>query len=125
VPIANEILTVACAAAGYTPRIHLRVGEWTAKLGFAAAGLGITLVPSLLAPGVRPDLVLRPLTDPAPRRMLTLTRPPPTRQAPATRAFLDLLYAVVTQNERLTTPSRQLAASSRDVDDAEDRRSMN
>lgn len=103
VQISNEVLAAACAAAGFTPRIDIRVREWTAKLGFAAAGLGATLVPALLAPGVRPDLVLRPLTGPTPRRTLALTLPPPSYRAPATAAFLGLLRTAVTRHGRLST----------------------
>jgi DNA-binding transcriptional LysR family regulator len=42
-------------------RIEFQVGEWTAKLGLVAAGLGITLVPSLAATASRSDIALVPL----------------------------------------------------------------
>jgi DNA-binding transcriptional LysR family regulator len=37
---------------------RLRIHEWTAKLGLVAAGLGVTLVPSLARSAVRPDVAL-------------------------------------------------------------------
>jgi DNA-binding transcriptional LysR family regulator len=59
------------------------VREWTAKLGLVAAGLGVTLVPSLAAHAVRADVALLPLdrSDAPPRtvyaRRSTDGRPPP------------------------------------------------
>src|SRR5690606_29996767 len=69
------VLLTACAAAGFTPRSGLRVAEWTAKFGFVAAGLGVTLVPQLAARSVPPSLVLRPLRDRMPARMVYAVLP--------------------------------------------------
>ena len=38
------------------PRVEYAVGEWTAKRGLVAAGLGVTLIPSLAAGAVRADI---------------------------------------------------------------------
>jgi DNA-binding transcriptional LysR family regulator len=54
-------LTAVAARAGFVPRTDITVPGWTAKQGFVAAGLGITLVPRLAAGAMRPDIVLRPL----------------------------------------------------------------
>jgi DNA-binding transcriptional LysR family regulator len=73
------------------------VREWTAKLGLVAAGLGVTLVPSLATPAARSDLALAPLDprDAPPRRVLAATlrgvTPPP-----ATGAFIASLRASAT-----------------------------
>ncbi|WP_329248885.1 LysR family transcriptional regulator [Streptomyces sp. NBC_01478] len=48
---------------GFRPRIAHVVAEWTAKEGYVAAGLGVTLVPALAAGSVRPDIVLLPVLD--------------------------------------------------------------
>ncbi|MER7344303.1 LysR substrate-binding domain-containing protein [Streptomyces aurantiacus] len=48
---------------GFRPRVAHVVGEWTAKQGYVAAGLGVTLVPALAAQGVRPDIALVPVRD--------------------------------------------------------------
>jgi DNA-binding transcriptional LysR family regulator len=59
------------------------VREWTAKLGLVAAGLGVTLVPSLAAHAVRADVALTLSTAPTLRperstqRRSTDGRPPP------------------------------------------------
>lgn len=47
----------------FRPRIAHVVGEWTAKQGYVAAGLGVALVPALAAGSVRPDVVLLPVLD--------------------------------------------------------------
>ncbi|MFI6009225.1 LysR family transcriptional regulator [Streptomyces sp. NPDC051243] len=48
---------------GFRPRVAHVVGEWTAKQGYVAAGLGVTLVPALAAESVRPDVALLPVLD--------------------------------------------------------------
>jgi DNA-binding transcriptional LysR family regulator len=57
------VLATAAARAGFVPRNDITVPGWTAKQGFVAAGLGVTLVPALAAPAMRPDVVLRPIRD--------------------------------------------------------------
>ncbi|MFF3335461.1 LysR family transcriptional regulator [Streptomyces sp. NPDC002888] len=48
---------------GFRPRVAHVVAEWTAKQGYVAAGLGVTLVPALAAASVRPDIALLPVRD--------------------------------------------------------------
>jgi DNA-binding transcriptional LysR family regulator len=61
---AAAMLTTAAARAGFTPRIEIECGGWLGKQAFVAAGFGVTLVPRLLVPALRPDLVVKPLKDP-------------------------------------------------------------
>ncbi|MGC5013021.1 LysR family transcriptional regulator [Streptosporangium sp. DT93] len=82
-------LAAACARAGFTPRASVRIGEWTGKFGFVAAGLGITLVPAIAAQAVPFDLVLRSLGDLAPRRTVYAALPP--APLPAARTLVRLL----------------------------------
>jgi DNA-binding transcriptional LysR family regulator len=88
----------AFAALGWQPRIAFPVREWTAKLGLAAAGLGVTLVPGLAATAVREDVVLLRVRSPEPaaRRVLLATRAgaDPT---PAARSFAELLHEVAAE----------------------------
>ncbi|MGW2387625.1 LysR family transcriptional regulator [Streptomyces sp. NPDC001658] len=53
----------AAVRQGFRPRVAHVVGEWTAKQGYVAAGLGVALVPGLAAAAVRPDVVLLPVAD--------------------------------------------------------------
>ena len=60
-PDGSATLADAGRHAGFRPRVDFAVREWTAKQGFVAAGLGLSLVPSLAAGSTRPDIVLIPL----------------------------------------------------------------
>jgi DNA-binding transcriptional LysR family regulator len=74
------------------------VREWTAKLGLVAAGLGVTLVPSLAARAVRADVALLPLdrSDAPPRTIYAATLRGRT-PAPAGKAFVDILRQTAKQ----------------------------
>ncbi|AEV84938.1 putative RuBisCO transcriptional regulator [Actinoplanes sp. SE50] len=80
------------AAAGFRPRIDVAVSEWTAKLGCVAAGLGVTLVPSLAARAIPADITLLPVhpDDESVRRVYAATLAGRTRP-PAVEAFLTHL----------------------------------
>ncbi|MEU8383895.1 LysR substrate-binding domain-containing protein, partial [Streptosporangium sp. NPDC048865] len=82
-------LAAACARAGFAPRATVRIGEWTGKFGFVAAGLGVTLVPAIAAYAVPADLVLRSLGGLAPRR--TVYAALPSAPLPAARTLVRLL----------------------------------
>ena len=73
--IDNTTVNLLAARAGFVPRTDITVPGWTAKQGFVAAGLGVTLVPRLAAAAMRADLVLRPVRDPAARRRVHVARP--------------------------------------------------
>ena len=62
-PRPEGTLLDAALRQGFRPRVAHVVAEWTAKEGYVAAGLGVTLVPSLAAGAVRPDVVLLPVLD--------------------------------------------------------------
>ncbi|MFD8481331.1 LysR family transcriptional regulator [Kitasatospora sp. NPDC059673] len=90
-------LLAACARSGFQPRVEYEVAGWTAKLGLVAAGLGITLIPSLAARAARPDLVLVPLhPDDTPVRHVHAATRRGRRPAPAVTAFLPHLRAATT-----------------------------
>jgi DNA-binding transcriptional LysR family regulator len=88
--VADELFATAEPA----PEHVFRVREWTAKQGFVAAGLGLTVVASLAAEGVRPDVVLRPLRGAGSARRIAAVLPRPAPSAAAHR-LLVLLQEVV------------------------------
>nr|WP_078943447.1 LysR family transcriptional regulator [Streptomyces aureus] len=77
---------------GFRPRVAHVVAEWTAKQGFVAAGLGVTLIPALAAESVRPDIALLPVLDEAaPARSVYAATVRGRSLTPAARAFLAAL----------------------------------
>jgi DNA-binding transcriptional LysR family regulator len=62
-PRPEGTLLDAALRQGFRPRVAHVVGEWTAKQGYVAAGLGVALVPALAAASVRPDVRLVPVLD--------------------------------------------------------------
>jgi len=93
-------LHAAAAQAGFVPRTDVTVPGWTAKQGFVAAGLGVTLVPLLAAGAMRPDIVLRPVRDRLARRRVFIARP---AGAPALAAAERFAGALRTTAAALTS----------------------
>lgn len=85
-------LQTAAARAGFAPRTDVTVPGWTAKQGFVAAGLGVTLVPRLAAGSIRPDIVLRPVRDRLARRRVFIARPAGAPALAAADRFADALH---------------------------------
>ncbi|WP_425264114.1 LysR family transcriptional regulator [Streptomyces silaceus] len=77
---------------GFRPRVAHVVAEWTAKQGYVAAGLGVTLIPALAAESVRPDITLVPLRDDsAPARAVYAATARGRSVPPAVAPFLAAL----------------------------------
>ncbi|MGI5454478.1 LysR family transcriptional regulator [Streptomyces sp. CA-249302] len=91
-PRPEGTLLDAAVRQGFRPRIAHVVGEWTAKQGYVAAGLGVALVPALAAESVRPDVVLLPVLDEgAPARAVYAATARGRTPAPAAEAFVGAL----------------------------------
>ncbi|GAA3437523.1 LysR family transcriptional regulator [Kutzneria kofuensis] len=88
----EETLIRSCLAHGFRPRIGFVARDWLAKQGFVAAGVGITLIPSIAAESVRPDICLVQLhPDEVPVRAVHAATSAGVALSPATRAFLDII----------------------------------
>ncbi len=86
---APDVADVVLELADPAPRRVFRVREWTAKQGFVAAGLGITIIAALAADGVRSDVELRPLRGAgSARRVVAVVD---AAAGPAVELLLDLL----------------------------------
>jgi DNA-binding transcriptional LysR family regulator len=72
------------------PAVAHAVRDWPARLGLVAAGLGVAVIPSLLAEALPPGVRAIPVDDPRPvgREVLAVTRPDRT---PAEQALVDAL----------------------------------
>ncbi|MGP4013555.1 LysR family transcriptional regulator [Streptomyces sp. 4N124] len=91
-PRPEGTLLDAALRQGFRPRVAHVVGEWTAKLGYVAAGLGVTLVPALAAESVRPDVALLPVLDEgAPARAVYAATVRGQTLSPAAEAFIGVL----------------------------------
>ncbi|HEX6520630.1 MAG TPA: LysR family transcriptional regulator [Streptosporangiaceae bacterium] len=76
----------------FRPRIRFVIREWVAKQGFVAAGLGVTLIPSLAVGSARPDVVLVPLhPDDSPMRKIYAATPAGLTPPAALDSFLGFL----------------------------------
>jgi DNA-binding transcriptional LysR family regulator len=87
-----ETLMSTAARPDFRPRVRYVIGEWIAKQGLVAAGLGLTLIPSLAARSLRPDVALVPLhEDDIRARRVYLATMAGTTPPPAVTAFAGLL----------------------------------
>lgn len=83
----------ACHGAGFEPRIAFQHDDYSAILGFVAAGVGVALIPDMVTRGVREDVIVRPLDPPAPTRPILAALPAGYR-SPAAAAMLTILREV-------------------------------
>ncbi|MFI9149389.1 LysR family transcriptional regulator [Streptomyces sp. NPDC053367] len=91
-PTPEGTLLDAALRQDFRPRVTHVVAEWTAKQGYVAAGLGVTLIPALAAASVRPDIALLPVLDEdAPARAVYAATVKGRAPTPAARVFLAAL----------------------------------
>lgn len=68
----RELTVAACRAEGFEPHFTVEGGEMDAVLGFVRAGLGLAVVPSMVAERAGRDLRVTPLARPGLRRTIAL-----------------------------------------------------
>ncbi len=90
----DEVFHAGCRAAGFSPIVAHRAGDWQAVFGLVGAGLGIALVPRLAHTHTPPGTVIVPLTGVPPRRHVFAACRAGAEAAPAVRALLDALNRV-------------------------------
>jgi DNA-binding transcriptional LysR family regulator len=86
----------ACAAAGFEPDVAFSSADYGAVQGFVAAGAGVALVPYLALVG-RTGTVTRPLTGPAPTRVLAAITASEAARPVAATAMVEALAAAATE----------------------------
>lgn len=89
----SRLLLRACHAAGFEPQIAFQNDDYSAILGFVAAGVGVALIPDMVARGAREDVVIRALVPPPPARPILAALPVGYR-SPAAAAMLEILGEV-------------------------------
>ena len=112
-----DLFAGACQAAGVEPRVAFQYDDYAALLGFVAAGVGISVVPDMVARQARDDVVLRALHPPLPARPVAAAVPAGYR-SPAVSAMLEILLELTPEwvagqlsPARLSGPPVTLAAS--------------
>lgn len=87
----DDVIRVACSAAGFTPSVAHRSGDWTAIMTMVAAGLGVAVVPRLAQDAPPPGVTILPLVgEPAARHLFVACRRG-AEEHPAVGAVVDAL----------------------------------
>ncbi len=87
----TRVFRTACQRAGFEPSVTFRAEDYGTVQGLVAAGLGVSLVPSLAAAGVRPDVALRRVAGSRPVRRIAIATP----ASPAPSSLLATVIAMV------------------------------
>jgi DNA-binding transcriptional LysR family regulator len=98
----------ACVAAGFEPRIGFQTDDYNVAQGLVAAGVGVSLVPSLALANMRDDIVVRSLGRRAPARAIAAATLAGRYRSPATEAMLAILAEV---SRRFELPSGAAVAA--------------
>lgn len=69
-PVGNRIVRDATRAAGFTPRSAAQTADHHASIAFAAAGIGVAVIPRLAVGTLPADVCQRDISEPAPRRRI-------------------------------------------------------
>ena len=96
--IVSHALRAAAAKAGFEPRIGFESTQWLGKQGLVAAGVGITLIPTVALAAVHDDIVLRSLGEDAPTRMLSIATSASRYRAPGVGPMKDVLQSVAREH---------------------------
>jgi DNA-binding transcriptional LysR family regulator len=101
----------AFSARGLTPQIVVQGAEMDAALSFAERGIGVAIVPAMVA-ALRPALRAAPLADPALERTVSIARRSDMAPAHANAALQTLIRGVA---DRLAAPDSAMASLVRRV----------
>ena len=73
--LCRDAIEAACDMRGFEPRVVSQTNDYLAMQGLVAAGVGVALIPRLaVSAGVREDVVLRPIEEPALIRTTSIVR---------------------------------------------------
>ena len=97
------VLVQAAAAAGFTPDIELEAGDLLGKTALVAAGHAVALVPAMLVPALRPDVVVRRLLAPPRRTVYVVVRRGHDPSPVGTDQLVEVLGQTAHEDARSTT----------------------
>lgn len=87
----TRVFRAACRRAGFEPAVNFRAEDYGTVQGLVAAGLGVSLVPSLAAAGARADVAVRPVAGHRPVRRVAIA----TAAEPAPRSMVAAVVGIV------------------------------
>ncbi|WP_436698553.1 LysR family transcriptional regulator [Nocardioides sp. BYT-33-1] len=85
------LLRAAAARAGFAPRIDLAAADLAGKVALVAAGHAVALVPGLLVPALRRDVVAVPVADAPTRRIYASVAAGPPAPPAAVAGMVEAL----------------------------------
>ncbi|MBW8800474.1 MAG: LysR family transcriptional regulator [Streptomyces sp.] len=86
-----EPVVDSCAAAGFSPDFVIQSEDYATAQGFVAAGLGVGLMPRLGLRNQHPGVVVRPVRNPEPVRVISAAVRETALEQPSLRGLLDAL----------------------------------
>lgn len=89
----RELTVAACRAEGFEPSFTVEGGEMDAVLGFVRAGLGVAVVPRMVADRAGRDLRTTALAQPGLRRTIALAHRSDVAPPRAARELQQVLLA--------------------------------
>ncbi|BBZ23887.1 LysR family transcriptional regulator [Mycolicibacter hiberniae] len=89
----TRVFRNACQRAGFEPTVSYRAEEYATVQGLVAAGLGVSLVPSLAALGSRPDVAVRRVAGHRPVRTVAVATTAPPAPASVLAAVIGFIAA--------------------------------
>lgn len=90
----RQVVLDACAAVGMRPRFRVEAHDYPSALALVAAGLGVSVMPSLGAQDLPPGVVTRPLARPTPVRRIGILVLRESMSSPVARRALELARSV-------------------------------
>jgi DNA-binding transcriptional LysR family regulator len=99
-----RIVRHTCRAAGFDPRVALTTDDNVAVQAFAAAGLGVAVIPGLAIAHALPDVKVRPIRGLAPVRRIWAARPHDPFCPAAAHAMIETLQLTVAPGAAIRRP---------------------
>jgi DNA-binding transcriptional LysR family regulator len=107
----GKVLSRACEAAGFAPRVGLESDDYTVIQELVGVGAGVALLPDLALCPPHEDVVLRGLGPDAPRRHVQVATRAPAFRSAATQAMLAVLAEVRPRLRSAGAPAAQPATA--------------
>ncbi|AJT40511.1 LysR family transcriptional regulator [Psychromicrobium lacuslunae] len=92
----RQVMMGACDAAGFSPRFLVQAQDHHTAIAFVAAGIGVTILPSLAARKLPEAVCAIPVVDPEPIRQISVLVKDSIAHRPIGKRAVELLHECVT-----------------------------